>query len=211
MVTHNHALFAYAASSDNPAVGMIVLGSVLPDLPFYFGAPYQAVRHKAFHKGAVDLAKDHWLFGFLLESLHSFLVCGLAMLLTYFFAPILFPLTIGWMSHNVIDFFTHHKEAHAHFHPLSDWRFRSPVSYYEKEFHAAAFTIVEHAAIALLLVWWGLNGRLDGLFNYVSDHGAIFLSGLAFTFLLVTALWIRRNRRAKIDLDNAALEAVDAL
>ena len=37
----------------------------------------------------------------------------------------------------------HHDDAHAHFRPISDWRFESPISYWDSEHYGNVFGALE--------------------------------------------------------------------
>jgi len=63
--------------------------------------------------------------------------------------PALFCLAA--LAHLATDFPVHHDDAHIHFWPLSDWRFHSPISYWDREHHGGSFAIFEAAfGIALM-------------------------------------------------------------
>lgn len=59
------------------------------------------------------------------------------------------------LSHIALDFPVHNHDAYAHFWPLSDWRFYSPISYYEKHLHGNTVGVID-ASIAIIssLVLW---------------------------------------------------------
>ena len=66
-------------------------------------------------------------------------------------------LLASMMLHAVADLLTHHDDAHRHLWPLGDWRFASPVSYWDPRHHGLWFAPVEcAAAIALLPIAWRL-------------------------------------------------------
>ncbi len=46
-------------------------------------------------------------------------------------------------AHVIVDFMTHASDAHIHFWPFSDWRFHSPISYYEKAHFGRIVSIFE--------------------------------------------------------------------
>ncbi len=50
---------------------------------------------------------------------------------------------IGYFLHIVIDFFTHADDAHKQFWPFSDWRFYSPVSYYQPQYYGRIVSVFE--------------------------------------------------------------------
>ncbi len=47
------------------------------------------------------------------------------------------------MLHIIADFFTHSYDAHQHFLPFSNWRFISPVSYYEVDKFGLFVSVIE--------------------------------------------------------------------
>jgi hypothetical protein len=49
------------------------------------------------------------------------------------------------LVHVMVDFLTHASDAHVHFWPLTDWRFHSPVSYYERAFYGRIVGLFEVA------------------------------------------------------------------
>ncbi len=59
------------------------------------------------------------------------------------------------LLHVLFDFPVHTDDAHVHFWPLTDWRFHSPVSYYQSAHYGdivGMFEMVLDAALALYLV-----------------------------------------------------------
>ena len=50
---------------------------------------------------------------------------------------------LGAIVHLAGDFPVHAADAHPHLWPLSDWRFHSPVSYWDSNYHGDVFGIVE--------------------------------------------------------------------
>ncbi len=68
-------------------------------------------------------------------------------------AALVFAFSASALLHSLIDFLTHRADAHMHFWPLSDWRFRSPVSYWDPDHYGNWFGLFEAAlGIALILV-----------------------------------------------------------
>ncbi len=58
------------------------------------------------------------------------------------------------LVHSCIDFLVHREDAHMHFWPFSEWRFVSPVSYWDRNHYGGAFSLFEAAlgiAMALAL------------------------------------------------------------
>ena len=55
-------------------------------------------------------------------------------------------------SHVAIDILTHRSDGYPIFWPLSDYRFPTPVSYWEPAYHGRAFSLVCDSAILVLLI-----------------------------------------------------------
>jgi len=55
------------------------------------------------------------------------------------------------LLHLAFDLPFHRDDAHPHFWPFSDWRFRSPVSYWDPAHHGALVSLAE-AALGLVLI-----------------------------------------------------------
>lgn len=59
------------------------------------------------------------------------------------------------LLHIAFDLPFHHEDAHRHFWPLSDWRFYSPLSYWNPDHHGDVVAYVEIAmAMGLIFVLW---------------------------------------------------------
>ena len=56
---------------------------------------------------------------------------------------ILIIFALSALTHIAGDLFLHVNDAHAHFWPLSDWRFSSPVSYWDPRYYGQYFSIIE--------------------------------------------------------------------
>ena len=58
-------------------------------------------------------------------------------------------LCASMLLHIAFDLPLHHDDAHRHFYPLSDWRFESPLSYWDPRYHGRWFGLAEMAGVAL--------------------------------------------------------------
>jgi membrane-bound metal-dependent hydrolase YbcI (DUF457 family) len=142
------------------------LGGIIPDLPMYViiiglrgaGYPLSEIFGKIYW--------EHWwqvsnAIG------HSFLLWGAIL------AVSLMAKTQSWsgfgvalsgsaLLHSFIDFLCHREDAHMHFWPISEWRFRSPVSYWDSNYYGHQFGLFEAAlGLALALVLWQRYSRLS--------------------------------------------------
>jgi len=51
--------------------------------------------------------------------------------------------TLAAMTHLLGDFPVHAKDAHPHFWPISNWKFESPISYWDQNHHGQVFSVIE--------------------------------------------------------------------
>ncbi len=148
MRTPGHAVINLALVA-RPSLGLpIVAGAVVPDLPIvalYFiekarGTPTERIWSEAYQR-------PFWLN--LIHGLHSMPLAamGLAVSLGLHFAPAA-AFFASMLLHAAADLPLHAEDAHRHFWPFSDWRFVSPISYWDVRRHA---TVV--GAIEAVLVW----------------------------------------------------------
>ena len=91
--------------------------------------------------------------------------------------PALFALAA--LTHLAGDLPVHHDDAHSHFWPVSDWRFRSPFSYWDKDHHAGVIGPLEMlGGLGLLAVlFWRFKGR--------KTRGGLGLAGAVYLALIV--------------------------
>jgi len=77
------------------------------------------------------------------------------------------------------DFFVHYDDAHAHFFPFSDYRFRSPISYWDPAHYGNIASVLEVALVAAASVWafrrletrWGKTILVLAAFSLLFSHG----------------------------------------
>ncbi len=136
----------------------ITLGAILPDLPififyivakFLYKLPESQIWTKTYHE-------TFWQD--LVAFFHSFplALLGLGTCLwgewqagAIAFASILL--------HSLVDFPVHHDDAHRHFFPFSNYRFFSPISYWDPKHHGRVVALVELLLVlAVTPLVWGL-------------------------------------------------------
>jgi len=130
-----------------------LLGAFLPDLSLYamagwhllvLGTPGQVVFDELYYS-------DRWQLIFGIDN--SFvlwgLLCGLAI---WRRVPWAIALTGAALLHLALDFPLHNDDARMHFWPLTDWKFISPVSYWDRSQGAAIVELVEGALVAGLTI-----------------------------------------------------------
>lgn len=129
-------------ASDVPMLGLVLWKTQMTGLPDHevFGQLYYSDAWQAV------FAVDHSL---LLWS--SFLAVAVRLGL-----DILRALAGAGLLHAFADFLTHHDDARRQLWPLSDWVFRSPVSYWDSRYFGDAFGVFELVlglVLAVFLFW----------------------------------------------------------
>ncbi len=159
----------------------VLLGALLPDAPmFVFYAfeklvartPEPVIWERSYYEpfwqavfdifNSVPLIALLGLVGFVLKSLF------------------IEALAMSMLLHCLLDFPLHHDDAHRHFYPFTDWRFESPVSYWDARFYGDVFVFIELliVLIACVLVW--RSGKQTWLKYTAMTGGILYVGFLAF-------------------------------
>ena len=163
MRTYSHALLTWVTArrlrpSEPGVAAWGALGAVLPDLPAIAGAILLGARRRPFtRREFCEEVCEKVPFGGPDAALHSALPAA-ATLAVYRMSgaekhhprPALLALLLGWMGHVLTDALTHAEDARPVLWPLSRWRFRSPISYWDRSRHARVFALAEHGALLLV-------------------------------------------------------------
>lgn len=166
MRTYSHAALTWtvvrlADPSEADVAAWGAAGATLPDLPAIAGAVWlDSRRYRLDRIRVLDEVCAKRSFAGPDAVLHSALPVGALLLILRTRGPRgrslrkpLFAFLIGWAGHVLADALTHAGDARPMLWPVSGWRLRSPVSYWERSHHARAFTMVEHGALLLLAAW----------------------------------------------------------
>jgi hypothetical protein len=129
-----------------PLAAPIVLGALLPDLPMvgFYGfqkwialAPERQIWSELYFE-------PQWQR--LFDGFHSLPLVALAALAAWRLgATAALALLASMALHSLCDLPLHREDAHRHFFPLADWRFVSPVSYWDPAHHGRALAVGELA------------------------------------------------------------------
>jgi hypothetical protein len=163
--TYTHAILSYEISrriSGRSGAAWASAGAVLPDVPALAGSAGLLLRSRHLSREAFyGEVCGRRRFGLPDAALHS------AAILTVPFTLVLasrsagrsapkrireVEFLLGWAGHVLADFATHGSDARPPLWPLSSQRFESPVSYRERDRHGLSFTLVEHGALAAVLL-----------------------------------------------------------
>lgn len=153
MNTPSHIIgnLALLGRSSSPQLDWpIALGALLPDLPIFL--------FYAWAKGVAQLPdaqiwstayfESGWQGVFALS--HSIPVALLGLAIAYGFKHAMGMVLFGSMVlHDLADLPVHHDDAHRHFYPLSNYRFISPVSYWDRDHYGAIVALLELVLVAI--------------------------------------------------------------
>ena len=138
---------------DAPRTAAAAAGAVLPDVPIFalfvvarlvLGQPSSEIWTRTYFEPGWQLAVD------LLHSVPLALAgLGLARWRGNGAAQALFA---SMLLHSALDLPVHTDDAHRHLLPVSDWRFHSPISYWDPRSYGREVAVVEIGAALLLAV-----------------------------------------------------------
>ena len=137
------SLLAWRSEQGWLAVNAIVVGAILPDLPMFGFYAYQKSVGRSEHAIWGELYFDptwQWVF----DIFNSIPIAAVAAVVCYFAGArwgVL--LASSAMLHMACDLPVHNDDAHRHFLPLTNWRFESPVSYWDPRHYGVYFAISE--------------------------------------------------------------------
>ena len=182
------AFYANKKSDDNTLplhTWALLIGSVLPDLPFTlltiageiwfrWFAPLPVANVSVMEYLHFDLFFNDplWIVGH--NIFHSLLIDGLLALIGYWFwhrssarwALALFWLGASMTAHTIIDIFTHSSDGPLFLFPLNwSYRFPSPVSYWEASNFGIYFVAFEWLLDAAIIAYFAVMWRRTGAFR----------------------------------------------
>jgi hypothetical protein len=154
--TPGHATINYAVlgSALDPALATaIIAGAIIPDVPIMI----LYVRERWLRKTPEErIWSDHYQRPFwqnLIHGMHSipFTLLG-AIAAILLGAHSAFAFFASMLLHALGDLPVHAIDAHRHFIPFSQWRFISPISYWDVRYHGQWVALVE-AALVFACAW----------------------------------------------------------
>lgn len=167
MQTQTHSLLALAALARRGTLSgghkrnlAILFGSLLPDLFIYIAWPWLTLirgesQERIWREIYFDAPMQGW--GALFNSAPLYALIALIGWLTRktLAGQLALVLALAALIHIATDLPVHAEDAHRHFWPLTDWRFHSPVSYWNPDYHARWVGSVEALlGLALCAILW---------------------------------------------------------
>ena len=158
MNTPTHSLLALAILSKrgNPKRNWAALiGSLIPDLIIYIWAPYQYLRGQSSAQIWSELYFQPPMQTMiaLVNSVPIYAALAFTgyVMRTKLWGRLLLVFALAALIHIAADFPVHGHDAYRHFWPFSDWRFHSPLSYWEMGLHARWVSLFE-AGLGLICI-----------------------------------------------------------
>ncbi len=165
----------------------VIFGAVLPDAPiflFYFiervfkRTPESIIWREAYYQ-------ENWQN--FIDFFNSIPLIALGFIVAIWVNSKIGMALFGSMFlHMLGDLPLHHHDAHRHFFPLSNWRFKSPFSYWDPRFHGVTITRLEILMVivscgALFFTYQSLPGKIS--------VGLVALSYIIY-FIYVFTVWV---------------------
>ncbi|MEM9715064.1 MAG: cobalamin biosynthesis protein CobQ [Pseudomonadota bacterium] len=148
------AAAAFGAPNKPKQTWAAILGGFAPDFSLYFLTIWaRFVQGHSFNHIFDNLYfSDAWQRIFSVDN--SFFVWGALLGLGLWLKRAwLWAFAAGGLLHVALDFPLHHDDGRAHFWPLSDWVFESPVSYWDPSAYGNIVGPIEAALIVGLCIW----------------------------------------------------------
>jgi hypothetical protein len=167
MNTPSHAilnLFILHQQMRNQASPAIFIGAILPDIPifvffflmkFVYRLPSQQIWSEAYYQ-------PFWQA--VVSTFHSIPIAFIGWLIAHFCGWKL--IEVGFISmliHDFLDLPVHNHDAHRHFYPLSNYRFISPISYWDTKHYGGIVAFVEISLVLLASIY--LFGSMRSYFT----------------------------------------------
>ncbi len=157
MNTPSHVAIAVAVLGNHKRpkdTAWIIWGALLPDIPMYLLFAFDILRGVSAREIFNErYFQDYWQMP--MNVVNSIPLYLLLLLLAY---------RLNWrgvkylclaaLLHIACDLPVHREDAHAHFWPLTDWKFISPVSYYDPRHYGNIFAPFE-MLIVLISTYFG--------------------------------------------------------
>lgn len=156
MNTPSHAiinLFLLGKQSLPQANLSIFVGAILPDIPIFlfYGWAKLIARQSEKQIWSETYYKPFWQN--IIAIFHSIPLALAGWLISdYLNWQSLEILFISLVLHSLGDLPVHNDDAHRHFFPLTNYRFISPISYWDRKHHGAIVSLIELSLVLLATI-----------------------------------------------------------
>ena len=122
----------------------ITIGAILPDLPIFIFYGVSKLIYKLPESEIWGKAYYEPFWQNLVALLHSFPLAIIGLILCFYWkwqTGVVFCLSL--IFHSLLDFPVHNDDAHRHFFPFSNYRFISPISYWDPAHYGRIVALIE--------------------------------------------------------------------
>lgn len=137
MITSSHIIYSWALAKKTEAglnpkrTFAFITGALFPDIPTYL---FFLVCGVLLGYSGQEMWGDMYFnsgWAIPITLTHSFIIWPFLMSMATFFGwKFLQYFSLSALLHTAVDFCVHTDDAYRHFWPLSNWKFHSPISYY---------------------------------------------------------------------------------
>ena len=197
MNTPAHVIFSLSLLGKKNAVNYtnaIVLGAVLPDAAMFVFYVYQKII------GVPEkiIWESHYFQTFwqnLFDIFNSLPLLIIALAIMYFKQKKYFVLLFASMIiHCLLDFPVHHDDGHRHLFPLSDFRFQSPVSYWDPAHFGGIVSVIEAILFMAgsIFLWQIDKGKVSTVWPLTHLRKVVLLTTVVYFgfFIFVFTNWV---------------------
>ncbi len=186
MITPSHLIYSWALaktteSGTTPTNNRhrtlaFIIGALLPDTPVYI---FFIVNGLILGYGHEQLWDDMYFnsgWSILFTLSHSLLLWPLLALLGHFLKiRLLVLLALSALLHISVDLLVHTEDAYKHFWPLTDWRFISPVSYWNRAEYGQYVGVFDSLLVLGLLTYLFTRYQVKWVRAMIGIAGALYV------------------------------------
>jgi hypothetical protein len=187
--TPGHAIvnLALLGRRDRPELAPAILaGAIVPDLAIVAFYLWQRLVERMPERAIWEVGYFQSAWQPVIDLLHSLPLAALGYVVARLLASAKGGVFFASLAlHSLADLPLHHEDAHRHLFPFSDWRFASPLSYWDPRHYGGVGAAAELllVAIASVVLWRRHRGAgsrtavaaVLGL--YVAGYAALYLAG----------------------------------
>ena len=133
---------------------VIVFGGILPDIPIFVFYGWAKLIARIPEGKIWSEAYYHPFVQDIVAVSHSIPLAIIGWAIAYLYGwEILQILCLSLILHSLFDLPVHNDDAHRHFFPFSDYRFISPVSYWDPKYYGGIVALIEIILVFLGTIW----------------------------------------------------------
>jgi hypothetical protein len=162
----------------------IMAGAIVPDLPIVVLYLYERARKTPPDViWSVCYQRKHWLA--IIHGAHSIPLAILGMLAGWLVdEPAILLFFTSVLAHASCDFPLHAIDAHRHFFPFSEYRFISPISYWDVRYHGRTVARIEALLVCACSAY---------LYFVMGPRWSSLPAPVLAALLLLTNIWYAQN------------------